>query len=206
MDGSQSQNANSTIEYNFLKALDSLSRDKIDVLEGGIEKAKQKFSLIMSQVQNFLNLRTIVSAGPFLYAIIQDGTPDCKAFGNVNCLTLLAHATLRAHVTVTGGKKVQDLPLIISAPLDSDKGIQQTFIDFSPVSLNVIESFAGTCLVLGVPPVTDRTRKNLLGKAFEQAAKRTKSRYLLNYFDVSVIQLKTEDRSKFFDGLVSLLN
>ena len=130
MDGSQSQNANSTIEYNFLKALDSLSRDKIDVLEGGIEKAKQKFSLIMSQVQNFLNLRTIVSAGPFLYAIIQDGTPDCKAFGNVNCLTLLAHATLRAHVTVTGGKKVQDLPLIISAPLDSDKGIQQKFIDF----------------------------------------------------------------------------
>ena len=125
MNGSQSQNANSTIEYNFLKALDSLSRDKIDVLEGGIEKAKQKFSLIMSQVQNFLNLRTIVSAGPFLYAIIQDGTPDCKAFGNVNCLTLLAHATLRAHVTVTGGKKVQDLPLIISAPLDSDKGIQK---------------------------------------------------------------------------------
>ena len=54
--------------------------------------------------------------------------------------------------------------------------------------------------------MTDRTRKNLLGKAFEQAAKRTKSRYLLNYFDVSVIQLKTEDRSKFFDGLVSLLN
>ena len=204
MDGSQSQNANSTIEYNFLKALDSLSRDKIDVLEGGIEKAKQKFSLIMSQVQNFLNLRTIVSAGPFLYAIIQDGTPDCKAFGNVNCLTLLAHATLRAHVTVTGGKKVQDLPLIISAPLDSDKGIQK-FKGFF-VSLYVIESFAGTCLVLGVPPVTDRTRKNLLGKAFEQAAKRTKSRYLLNYFDVSVIQLKTEDRSKFFDGLVSLLN
>ena len=204
MDGSQSQNTNSTIEYNFLKALDSLSRDKIDVLEGGIEKAKQKFSLIMSQVQNFLNLRTIVSAGPFLYAIIQDGTPDCKAFGNVNCLTLLAHATLRAHVTVTGGKKVQDLPLIISAPLDSDKGIQK-FKGFF-VSLYVIESFAGTCLVLGVPPVTDRTRKNLLGKAFEQAAKRTKSRYLLNYFDVSVIQLKTEDRSKFFDGLVSLLN
>ena len=125
MDGSQSQNTNSTIEYNFLKALDSLSRDKIDVLEGGIEKAKQKFSLIMSQVQNFLNLRTIVSAGPFLYAIIQDGTPDCKAFGNVNCLTLLAHATLRAHVTVTGGKKVQDLPLIISAPLDSDKGTEK---------------------------------------------------------------------------------
>jgi len=28
----------------------------------------------------------------------------------------------------------------------------------------------------------------------------------LDYFDGSVIQLKSEDRAKFFDGLVSLLN
>ena len=48
---------------------------------------------------------------------------------------------------VTASKKVQNLPLVVSAPLDPAKG---------------------TCLVLGVPPVTDRSRKNLLGKAFEQ--------------------------------------
>jgi hypothetical protein len=29
---------------------------------------------------------------------------------------------------------------------------------------------------------------------------------LLNYFDASVIELKTEDRAKFFDGLISLLS
>lgn len=179
------ENATNPAEYNFLEALDSLSRDKIEVLESGIDKGKAKLNLIMQQVQTFLDLRTIVSAGPFLYAVIQEGAPDSKAFGNINCLALLAHATLRAHVTITGGKKVQNLPLVVSAPLDPVKG---------------------TCLILGVPPVTDRTRKNLLGKAFEQAAKQTKSRYLLDYFDDSVIQLKTEDRSKFFDGLVSLLN
>jgi cell division control protein 45 len=170
---------------NFLEALKSLSRSRIDVLEAGIERGKERLSLVMRQVQTFLDLRTIVCAGPFLYAVIQDGTPDSRAFGNPNCLALLAHATLKAHVVITGGKKVQNLPLVVSAPLDSEKG---------------------TCLVLGVPPVTDRTRKNLLGKAFEQAAKRTGSRYLLDYFDATVIQLKTEDRSKFFDGLVSLLN
>ena len=137
---------------------------------------------------------------------------------------------------------MQNLPLVVSAPLDPTKG---------------------TCLVLGVPPVTDRSRKNLLGKAFEQvtnknhssngeiqkkkaikffsstlfaqfyfvewtqytrpnkleriledqnsldflnflkdyknvplfqSARKTNSRYLLNYFDSSVIELKTEDR------------
>jgi hypothetical protein len=50
---------------------------------------------------------------------------------------------------VTSSKKVQNLPLVISAPLDPAKG---------------------TCLVLGVPPASDRSRKNLLGKAFEQAS------------------------------------
>ena len=181
----QESNVVSDSTHNFLEALKSLSRGQIDVLEEGIEKAKERLGLIMRQVQTFLDLRTIVCAGPFLYAVIQDGTPDSKAFGQPNLLAMLAHATLKAHVTVTGGKKVQNLPLVVSAPLDSE---------------------AGKCLILGVPPISDRTRKNLLGKAFEQAAKRTGSRYLMDYFDAYAVQLKTEDRAKFFDGLVSMLN
>jgi len=51
---------------------------------------------------------------------------------------------------MTTSKKVQSLPLVISAPLDQLKG---------------------TCLVIGIPPVSDRSRRNLLGKAFEQAAR-----------------------------------
>ena len=74
--------------------------------------------------------------------------------------------------------------MVLSAPLDESEGV---------------------CLVAGVPPLNDRSRKNLLGKAFEQALKRTGCRFRLDYFDSSIIQLKTEDRSKFFDGLISLL-
>ena len=73
---------------------------------------------------------------------------------------------------MTAGKKVQSLPLVISAPLDEVKG---------------------TCLVLGVPPQVDRARKNLLGKAFEQAARKTNSRYLLtatNYKFISKIRVR----------------
>ena len=74
--------------------------------------------------------------------------------------------------------------IAVSVPFDAEKGL---------------------CLVTGVPPVIDRSRKNLLGKAFEQAAKKTNSRYLLDYFDPSAIQLKTEDRTKFLDGLTAIL-
>ncbi len=79
-------------------------------------------------------------------------------------------------------KKAQSLPLVLSTPLDES-----------------------TCLVVGVPPVSDRSKKNLLGKAFEQALKRSNARFRLDYFNTSIIQLKTEDRMKFIDGLVSLL-
>lgn len=91
------------------------------MLEQGIEKAKQRLKLVMNQVmtplknierhldykeayffhdkvQSFLDLRNIISAGPFLYAIIQDGTPDSKVFSRPNTLSLLAHFTLRAHL------------------------------------------------------------------------------------------------------------
>jgi len=172
-------------EQSFYEAADGLSRTNIGVLERGIDRGRDLLTLVMKQVQNFLDLRLVVSAGPFLYTVIRDGTPDSRQFSRPNTLGLLAHFTQRAHVAVTSGKKVQSLPLVISAPLDEQKG---------------------TCLVLGVPPLVDRARKNLLGKAFEQAARKTNSRYLLDFFDASVIQLKTEDRAKFFDGLMSVLS
>ena len=65
--GEAPPNQNAT-KSNFLEALKSLSRPKIDILEGGIERAKEKLGLVMRQVQTFLDLRTIVCAGPFLYA------------------------------------------------------------------------------------------------------------------------------------------
>jgi cell division control protein 45 len=168
----------------YLGALDCLSRSRISLLEEGILRAKEELSVVMQQVQNCFDLHSVVSAGPFLYTVIHDGAPNAKYFGRPTWLTLLAQHALRAHASMSG-KKVQALPLIVSAPLDAEEG---------------------TCLVIGVPPVNDRSRKNLLGKAFEQALKRTNCRFRLDYFDSSVIQLRTEDRAKFFDGLVSLLS
>ena len=64
----------------------------------------------------------------------------------------------------------------------------------------------GLSVVVGVSPVEDKNRKNFLGKAFEQAAVNTKSRYLLDYWDSNIIQIKTEDRTKFLDGLIAIMS
>lgn len=82
-------------------------------------------------------------------------------------------------------KKATSLPMIASAPLDPEEGM---------------------CLVVGIPPVVEDSPKNFFGKAFEQAAEKTNARAQLDYFDSSVMKLKTEDRSKFFDALAALLS
>jgi cell division control protein 45 len=49
-----------------------LFRQKKDVLEEGIEKAKQMLTCIFKQVQAALDMRQVVSAGPFIYLVLQE--------------------------------------------------------------------------------------------------------------------------------------
>ena len=60
-------------EESFLRALDSLSAKSghVSLLEEGVKLAKEMLEAVMQQVQTFFDLHSIVSAGPFLYAIIQ---------------------------------------------------------------------------------------------------------------------------------------
>lgn len=168
----------------FLKAMDCLSRSSIDILEEGIKLAKWELTIVFQQVQNFFDLNCVLSAGPFFYAFIRDGAPNSKFFGRPTWLAILAHYTIQAYASIKG-KKALMLPLILSAPSCTEHNVS---------------------LVVGVPPVNDKSMKNLLGKAFEQSVKRTNARFRLDYFDTSIIQIRTEDRSRFYDGLISLLS
>nr|XP_055109590.1 cell division control protein 45 homolog isoform X5 [Symphalangus syndactylus] len=87
----------------------------------------------------------------------------------------------------TKNRRCKLLPLVMAAPLSVEHG---------------------TVTVVGIPPETDSSdRKNsFFGRAFEKAAESTSSRMLHNHFDLSVIELKAEDRSKFLDALISLLS
>jgi len=169
----------------FLQSLDILARSQSDKLDMSTKLAKAQIELLVKQVQNILDTKQVISAGPFLYSIIQEGTPNSQFYCRPTTLTHLAQFLLQAHVSCSQSRKVTTLPLVLIAPLDVATGLS---------------------VVVGIPPVDDKNRKNFLGKAFEQAVVNTGTRYLLDYFDSNIIQIKTEDRTKFLDGLIAIMS
>ncbi|TNN66843.1 Cell division control protein 45 [Liparis tanakae] len=171
---------------NFIKALDSLSRSNLDRLHSGIDLAKKKLMAIQQTVASCICTNLIVSQGPFLYCYLMEGTPDVKLFSKPLALTLLCKYLLKAFVQSTRNKRCKLLPLIMAAPKDVEKG---------------------SVIVVGIPPESETSdKKNFFGRAFEKAAESTSSRTLHDNFDTSIITLKTEDRSKFLDALITLLS
>ncbi|XP_010619022.1 cell division control protein 45 homolog isoform X4 [Fukomys damarensis] len=185
----------------FIQALDSLSRSNLDKLYLGLELAKKHLQATRHIIASCLCTNLVISQGPFLYCSLTEATPDVVLFSKPVSLSLLSKQLLKSFVFAVrnhaGGAWLQEgrcstknrrcklLPLVMAAPLSVEQG---------------------TVTMVGVPPETDSSdRKNFFGRAFEKAAESTNSRMLHNHFDLSVIELKAEDRSKFLDALVSLL-
>ncbi|KAM9743525.1 cell division control protein 45 homolog [Menidia menidia] len=171
---------------NFIKALESLSRSNLDRLHSGIDLAKKKLMAVQQTVASCICTNLILSQGPFLYCYLMEGTPDVRLFSKPMALTLLSKYLLKAFVHSTRNKRCKLLPLIMAAPKDVEKG---------------------TVIVVGIPPESETSdKKNFFGRAFEKAAESTTSRTLHDNFDTSIIELKSEDRSKFLDALITLLS
>lgn len=144
----------------FFDALDALSRTKKELLDDGIEKSKKFLVCMFKHVQSALDMRQVISAGPFFYFVIQEDTTNAKYYSNPDCLWLLAIFTLRAYVAASRKSKAARLPLLASAPLEE-----------------------GYCLIVGVPPVAETAPRSFFGQAFEQAAERTNCSIFNHYFD-----------------------
>ncbi|KAM6423011.1 cell division control protein 45 homolog isoform 2-T2 [Liasis olivaceus] len=171
---------------NFIKALDSLSRSNLDQLLQGLELAKKQLCAIQQTVASCICTNLVINQGPFLYCYLMEGTPDVKLFSRPVSLCLLTNGLLRSFVCSTRNKRCKLLPMIMAAPMNVEQG---------------------TVIMVGTPPHTETSdKKNFFGRAFEKAAENTNSRTLHNYFDMSIIELKLEDRSKFLDALIALLS
>ncbi|XP_076755492.1 cell division cycle protein 45 [Xylocopa sonorina] len=168
----------------FLDALDCLSRTKKDILEGGIEKAKLMLNSIFKTAQSILQMKQVRSAGSFLYIIISEGIADNYVFSHPYPLMMLAQFILKAYVDSSRNRRAPEWPLVASSTYNTGDG---------------------TCLVVGIPPVCEDQPRSLFGRAFEQAAKNTNSFIDTDYFDTTIIRLKIDERSKFFDALAALL-
>jgi hypothetical protein len=55
------------------------------VLEEGIEKAKRRLMCIFKQVQAALDMRQVVSAGPFVYLVLQEVWSNIVEYKFVSC-------------------------------------------------------------------------------------------------------------------------
>lgn len=168
----------------FLEALDALSRSNTEKLQEGIKLGKKQLIAVVEQVRSLIDMHQVMCAGHFLYSHLREGIPDLNLFSKPAVLGALARFILNAYVVMSKNKKAAALPFVLAAPLDTEKG---------------------TCLLVGVPPIADDSGKNFLGKAFEMAASKTKSRTIHDHFDPAVIEMKSEDRGKFFDALSALL-
>ncbi|XP_050530295.1 cell division control protein 45 homolog [Daktulosphaira vitifoliae] len=169
----------------FYNAMDSLSRSKKDLLDQGIEKAKWILTNMFRHVQAALDMKQVISAGPFYYLIVQEGTLHSYHYSNPHCLIMLASFALRAQVASTRKAKATRLPLIASASLDPEQE---------------------TCLVIGIPPITETMPRSFFGKAFEQVANKTSIDISMDYFDSSIVKMQIKDRPRFFDALTALLS
>ncbi|XP_013782341.1 cell division control protein 45 homolog, partial [Limulus polyphemus] len=138
----------------FLDALNALSWSNINMLQKGIEKVKSMLVAIFAQVQSFLHMNHVISAGPFLYAVVQEGTVDIRYFSYPASLLMLAQFLLSAHVASSKSRRARNLPLVLTSPLVEKPGY---------------------CLVVGIPPISEESPKNFFGKAFEQAGEKTNS-------------------------------
>lgn len=169
----------------FMEALDTLARTNVESLELGLKMARTHLEYMVKMIQNILDMKAVTSAGPFLYVVLQEGTTNAQYLCRPNTVTYFAHFLLSAYVSCSPSRKSSSLPLVLITPLDSANGLS---------------------VVVGVPPVEDKNRKNFMGKAFQQAVTNTNSRYLLDSWDSNIIQIKTEDKTKFIDGLIAIMS
>ncbi|ENN71751.1 hypothetical protein YQE_11571, partial [Dendroctonus ponderosae] len=163
----------------FNQALDCLSRSKVEVMNNAMERAKNIARTLFKTVQSAVDMKQIITAGPFVYYIIREGCLDWYMFSHLHILALLAQFILKAYVSMSRNRKASTLPLIVSAPKDLERG---------------------TCLLLGIPPVCENSPRKW------QAADKMKCEVNCDYLDTSYIELRTEDRTRFFDALAALLN
>lgn len=170
-----------TAESCFLQALEGLSRNRKEILELGIEKAKILLDTIFKQVKTSLESKLVNSSGSFLYLVLQE---ENILFSAPYGLTMLAKFTQQAYLSNYKNQKKKHMPLIASIPIDSSRGIN---------------------MLIGIPPLTDDT-KNLFGKVFEAAAIKSGAAVSQDFFDTNIIQIKQSDLIKFFDSLTVLLS
>ncbi|CAG0888357.1 unnamed protein product [Cyprideis torosa] len=180
-------------EEHFTRALSALT--DTTVLQQSIQSAKLMLTATYRQMQALLDMHQILSMGPFLFAAVGRGNPDNKYLPHQTIIGSFARFTLTAYAAMNrSSKRVRTLPLLLSIPIEKAPEGAATEGDGEEEEM-----------LIGVPPLQEESPKNLFGKAFEQAIEGSQAKASMDFFDTSVMTLKSTDRTKFLDALVALM-
>uniref|UniRef100_A0A0N5AD41 Cell division control protein 45-like protein n=1 Tax=Syphacia muris TaxID=451379 RepID=A0A0N5AD41_9BILA len=187
-------NNESTIHERFMEGLNLLERFfrahlGFGPVLKGIENYKISLEAVTSLVLVSINQSYILPCGPFFVLIIPQ-SEHVKLLSSRHFLLLFANFVLKAFCTM-GRKNRAFRPLIIAVPLSE-------------------EEEEGWLKVTGIMPLNtvyaDVYYKSFIGQAFERVAERLPNCGIKrDYFDPSIILLKSDDRIRFFDGLQAVL-
>lgn len=173
------------LSTHFFSTLDALSWSNTELLRKGIQLAKEGLVATTQQVHSFMDLGSIICAGPFLYGTVQEGAQHGRLFGRPTALLQLAQCALRAYSANTKGRRrLTSLPLVLAADYAADPAYT---------------------LVVGIPPLSELSPKNFFGRAFERASSMTHCTFEADFFYSPAVLVYKQDRGKFLDALVSLL-
>lgn len=170
----------------FVDALDAIAKLNSDSLKRGINIAKEQMLAMKNLICTFIEIGQVLNYGPFLYSVVRecDNEFPCSP---IHMSYFTQHLLNAYHKSLSKQKKdrVKNLPLIVSASMKSASGVS---------------------IMIGVPPLAEESRKNLLGRAFLYSAKRTNSEVSHEFFDPCIITMKSDDRHKFLDALITIMS
>lgn len=172
---------------NIIKKFFNVRLDLVPLLKD-IDAYKVCLEAVTSLVFASINQSHILPTGPFFLLVVPQ-SEHVRLLASRHFLLLFANFVLKGFCTM--GRKNRALrPLIVAVPL--------------------VGEGEGWFKVTGIMPLNtvyvDVYYKSFIGRAFERVAERlTNCTIRRDYFDPAVILLKSEDRSRFFDGLQAVL-
>ncbi|KHN82399.1 Cell division control protein 45 -like protein [Toxocara canis] len=163
--------------------------DDLTPLKKAIECYKSCLESIVSQLFMVINQSVVLSSGPFFLLSLSQ-SEGTRLLTSRHCLFTFAKFALKAFCTKSRLRNRSSRPLIIAVPMSGEN--------------------SGWCLVTGVMPFgteyVDYNHKSFIGRAFERVIERTASSTAKrDAFDSTVIMLRVEEKSRFFDGLQAIM-
>ncbi|GAA6032258.1 hypothetical protein JCM8097_007149 [Rhodosporidiobolus ruineniae] len=176
---------------NFWYAWDALDPEDTTLLRRALPLSMALHRAVLSQGSYILDKQSLRTLRSYRLAVVKDG-PDLAVFQHPATLLRLAHWLTDA---IRSMLEHQQGAAAGGAAAARGKNL--------PLVLAALNEGSDKFLVVGVVPADEfgDVRRNRFGRAFEEAAMRSRAKAQQRYFDASVVEVRRDDFDKFLKDL-----